>query len=36
MLCTQILSCKAVVELLKVCPKAHSEIGENIINNKPQ
>lgn len=32
----QILSCKAVVELLKVCPKAHSEIGENIINNKPQ
>lgn len=32
----QILSCKAVVELLKVCPRAHSEIGENIINNKPQ
>nr|XP_022298273.1 leucine-rich repeat serine/threonine-protein kinase 2-like isoform X2 [Crassostrea virginica] len=32
----QILSCKAIAELLKACQSASSEIGENVINNIPQ
>ncbi|XP_055999651.1 leucine-rich repeat serine/threonine-protein kinase 2-like isoform X2 [Ostrea edulis] len=32
----QILGCKAITELLKVCPRAHSQIGENIVNNIKQ